>query len=101
MGILNLEVIQTEVANIRAAMLSKSGLPQAEHVHRSAEPAARGSDPAIDSTNERLGNRRQAKQHPLIALLTEFPPLIKYFADKRGYLHQRGRGSGPVQQRHR
>lgn len=83
-GIPNLEVIQTEVNNILdgnaeqiRAFLGKLDV-FTEQLNAQREDLTR----AIDSTNELLtivANRNDT----LDRVLTEFPPLIKYFADQR------------------
>lgn len=83
-GIPNLEVIQTEVNNILdgnaeqiRAFLGKLDV-FTEQLNQQREDLTR----AIDSTNELLtivANRNDT----LDRVLTEFPPLIKYFADQR------------------
>jgi phospholipid/cholesterol/gamma-HCH transport system substrate-binding protein len=83
-GIANLEVIQTEVNNI----LSGNADQVREFLNRldvfTAELNAQRDDiaRAIDSTNKLLGIVA-ARKATLDRVLTEFPPLIKHFADTR------------------
>src|SRR3954447_22412205 len=83
-GIPNLEVIQTEISNI----LSGRGDQIREFLGRldtfTAELNAQRQDitRAIDSTNRLLSIVAQ-RNDTLDRVLTEFPPLIKHFADTR------------------
>lgn len=83
-GIPNLEVIQTEVANI----LSGNGeqirdfLGKLNTFTDQLNQQRADLTRAIDSTNELLGIVAK-RNSTLDRVLTEFPPLIKYFADKR------------------
>ncbi|WP_264035578.1 virulence factor Mce family protein [Mycolicibacterium tokaiense] len=83
-GIPNLEVIQTEVNNILdgnaeqvRAFLGKLDV-FTEQLNAQREDLTR----AIDTTNELL-SIVAARNDTLDRVLTEFPPLIKYFADQR------------------
>ncbi|MDF2824423.1 MAG: mammalian cell entry protein [Mycobacterium sp.] len=83
-GIPNLEVIQTEVNNILdgnaeqvRAFLGKLDV-FTEQLNAQRDDLTR----AIDSTNELL-TIVAARNDTLDRVLTEFPPLIKYFADQR------------------
>ena len=83
-GIPNLEVIQTEVNNILdgngeqiRAFLDKLDV-FTEQLNLQREDLTR----AIDSTNELL-TIVAARNETLDRVLTEFPPLIQYFADQR------------------
>lgn len=83
-GIPNLEVIQTEVNNILdgnadaiRAFLGKLDV-FTEQLNAQREDLTR----AIDSTNELLTIVAD-RNETLDRVLTEFPPLIKYFADQR------------------
>lgn len=83
-GIPNLEVIQTEVNNILdgnaeqvRAFLGKLDV-FTEQLNAQRDDLTR----AIDTTNELL-SIVAARNDTLDRVLTEFPPLIKYFADQR------------------
>jgi len=83
-GIPNLEVIQTEVNNILdgnaeqvRAFLGKLDV-FTEQLNAQREDLTR----AIDTTNELL-SIVAARNDTLDRVLTEFPPLIRYFADQR------------------
>ncbi len=83
-GIPNLEVIQTEVSNILSgngeqirAFLGKLNT-FTDQLNQQRNDLTR----AIDSTNELLTIFAK-RDNTLDRVLTEFPPLIKYFADKR------------------
>ncbi|AKK30143.1 mammalian cell entry protein [Mycobacterium sp. EPa45] len=83
-GISNLEVIQTEVANILDGngeqirdFLTKLDT-FTDQLNQQREDLTR----AIDKTNELL-SIVAARNNTLDRVLTEFPPLIKYFADAR------------------
>ncbi len=102
-GIPNLEVIQTEVNNLLTGNAEQiRDVPrQAGHLHRpSSTSSARTSTRAIDSTNELLPIVA-SRNNTLDRVLTEFPPLVKYFAGLPGPGHRRRDGAGPVQQGHR
>lgn len=86
-GIPNLEVIQTEVANILSGnadqirdFLGKLDT-FTDQLNQQREDLTR----AIDSTNELL-KIVASRNATLDRVLTEFPPLVKYFADSRDKL---------------
>ena len=86
-GIPNLEVIQTEVANILSGnadqirdFLGKLDT-FTDQLNQQREDLTR----AIDSTNELL-QIVASRNATLDRVLTEFPPLVKYFADSRDKL---------------
>ncbi len=83
-GIPNLEVIQVEVNNILDgnAEQIRDFLGKLDTFTRQLNEQTQDINRAIDSTNELLkivANRNDT----LDRVLTEFPPLIKYFADQR------------------
>lgn len=83
-GIPNLEIIQTEVNNI----LNGNGEQIRDFLHKldvftdQLNQQTADLTRAIDSTNQLLTIFAQRDQ-TLDRVLTEFPPLIKYFSDKR------------------
>lgn len=83
-GIPNLEVIQTEVANILSgnAEQIRDFLGKLNTFTDQLNQQRADLTRAIDSTNELLGIVAK-RNSTLDRVLTEFPPLIKYFADKR------------------
>ena len=83
-GIPNLEVIQTEVNNLltgRADQI-REFLESAGHLHRRAQPAAQRHHPG-DRFDQPAAVDRGQRTNTLDRVLTEFPPLIKHFADTR------------------
>ena len=86
-GIPNLEVIQTEVYNIlngRADQI-RDFLGKLDTFTAQLDQQTDDISRAIDSTN-RLLTYAARRSDVLGRLLTEFPPLIKYFADQRDLL---------------
>jgi phospholipid/cholesterol/gamma-HCH transport system substrate-binding protein len=86
-GIPNLEVIQTEVYNIlngRADQI-RDFLGKLDTFTAQLDQQTDDISRAIDSTN-RLLTYAARRSDVLDRLLTEFPPLIKYFADQRDLL---------------
>lgn len=83
-GIPNLEVIQTEVSNILSgnAEQIRDFLGKLNTFTDQLNQQRADLTRAIDSTNELLGIVAK-RNSTLDRVLTEFPPLIKYFADKR------------------
>jgi len=102
-GIPNLDIIQTEVNNILSgnAEQIRDFLGKldtfTDRLNQQREDLTR----AIDSTNELLAIVAR-RNNTLDRVLTEFPPLIKYFADARdrftGAVEALGRFSGVVDQ---
>ncbi|WP_059016337.1 virulence factor Mce family protein [Mycobacterium sp. M26] len=86
-GIPNLEVIQTEVANILSGNADqiRDFLGKLDTFTDQLNQQRDDLTRAIDSTNELL--QIVAKRNDTLdRVLTEFPPLIKYFADSRDKL---------------
>ena len=83
-GIPNLEVIQTEVANILTGRGDKirEFLGRLDTFTASLNDQRQDITRAIDSTNRLLSIVAQ-RNDTLDRVLTEFPPLIKHFADTR------------------
>ena len=83
-GVANLETIQTEVYNVlngRADEIAEF-LRRLDTFTRELDTQRDDLTRAIDSTN-RLLTTVSARNDTLDAVLTEFPPLIKHFADTR------------------
>ncbi|WP_163806010.1 virulence factor Mce family protein [Mycolicibacterium anyangense] len=86
-GIPNLEVIQTEVANILSGNADqiRDFLGKLDTFTQQLNAQREDLTRAIDSTNELL-QIVASRNNTLDRVLTEFPPLIKYFADSRDKL---------------
>ena len=98
-GIPNLEIIQTEVTNIldgRADQI-RDFLGKLDTFTARAEQAARRHHPR-HRFHQRLLSIVANRTDTLDRVLTEFPPLIKHFADTRDTVRRRGDGAGPGQQ---
>ena len=101
-GIPNLEVIQTEVNNIldgRAEQI-RDFLGKLDTFTRQLNEQRDDMTRAIDSTNRLLAIVAK-RNDTLDRVLTEFPPLIKHFADTARPVRRRGDCARPVQQGHR